>query len=168
MAGGECRDRTGIYVANADGTDPRRVSNSCRIVGTEGPDELHGDFSRVLVGLGGNDTLVADDTYYFFDGDTLYGGLGDDVLEGGYARDVLYGGPGDDTLSGDASADVLVGGPGRDRIVGGGGGDTIGAQDGERDTISCGRDGYGRAGRDVVFADRIDTVGRDCEIVHRR
>jgi len=169
VAGGECRDRNGIYVANADdGTGAHRVSNSCRIVGTDGPDVLHGDFSRVLVGLDGDDTLVADDTYYYFDGNTLLGGPGNDKLEGGYARDTLYGGPGDDTLSGDASADLLVGGPGRDRIDGGGGGDSIGAQDGERDTISCGKNGYGKAGRDIVYADRIDRVASDCEIIHRR
>jgi Tol biopolymer transport system component len=167
-AGGECRDRLGIYVANADGTDRRRVSNSCRIYGTDGPDVLHGDFSQVVLGLGGDDTLYADDTYYYFDGDTLYGGPGNDHLIGGYARDILYGGPGDDTLEGGPSADILIAGPGHDHIDGGGGGDTIGAQDGERDWIDCGGNGYGPAGRDVVYADRIDVVSADCEIVHRR
>ena len=167
-AGGECRDRIGIYVANADGTDARRVSNSCRIVGTDGPDTLHGDFSQVVVGLGGDDTLYADDTYYFFDGDTLLGGPGNDTLVGGFGQDSLYGGPGDDTLSGGPSKDVLVGGSGHDHIDGGGGGDLIGAQDGERDWISCGPNGYGRGGRDVVYADRVDVVASDCEIVHRR
>ena len=73
-AGGECRDRVGIYIANAEGTGRRRLTNDCRIVGTDGPGVLHGDFSRVVLGLGGNDTLYADDTYYFFDGNTLEGG----------------------------------------------------------------------------------------------
>jgi len=166
-AGGECRDRDGIYVADADGTHRHRVTNSCRVVGTSGPDVLHGSFSQVVLGLGGDDTLYADDTYYFFDGDTLYGGAGNDTLVGGYGQDILYGGPGDDVLFGGPSADVLVGGPGRDRIYGGGGGDTIYAADGERDWIDCGKNGYGRAGRDVVYADRVDVVASDCEIVHR-
>jgi Tol biopolymer transport system component len=161
-ASGECRDRVGIYVANVDGSDRRRISNGCRIDGTDGPDILHGGFSQVVLGLGGDDTLYADDTGYSFEGDTLYGGPGKDTLVGGSARDTLSGGPGDDTLSGGPSADILIGGPGRDRISGGGGKDTIGARDGERDRISCGR------GSDIVYADRVDVVGADCEAVHRR
>jgi hypothetical protein len=161
-AGGECRDRLGIYIAHNDGTDARRVTNSCRVIGTDGPDVLHGSFSQVVVGLGGDDALYADDTYYYFDGNTLLGGPGDDRLFGGYGQDTLYGGPGDDTLSGGPSKDILVGGPGHDQIDGGGGDDTIGARDGERDRISCG------SGNDVVYADRVDLVARDCEIVDRR
>lgn len=167
VAGGECRDRDGIYVANADGTNRRRLTNSCRIVGTPGPDVLHGDFSRVLVGLGGNDTLYADDTGYFFQGITLNGGPGADVLNGGYGQDRLLGGPGNDTLLGGPSIDVLIGGPGRDHLSGQGGADTIYARDGQRDTISCGTNGYGKHGQDVVYADSVDAVASDCEIVHR-
>ncbi len=166
-AGGECRDRLGIYVARPDGSDRRRVSNSCRIVGTAGPDVLHADWSRVVLGLAGDDTLYADDTYYYFDGDTLYGGPGNDTLIGGSGEDILYGGPGDDTLTGGPSNDILNGGPGHDHIDGGGGGDTIYAVDGQRDWISCGKNGYGKNGRDTVYADRVDVVASDCEIVHR-
>jgi hypothetical protein len=167
-AGGECRDRVGIYVANADGTQQRRLTNSCRIIGTPGSDVLHADFSRVVLGLGGNDTLYADDTYYFFDGNTLYGGPGNDRLIGGFGQDILNGGPGNDTLTGGPSIDTLIGGPGHDHIEGGGGGDTIYARDGQRDWISCGKNGYGKGGRDVVYADLADVVASDCEIVHRR
>jgi Ca2+-binding RTX toxin-like protein len=168
-AGGECRDRLGIYVANADGSERHRVSNSCRIVGTDGADVLHGSFSQVVLGLGGNDTLYADDTYYYFDGNTLYGGPGDDQLIGGDGTDVLYGGRGDDTLSGGPFRDVLIGGPGRDHIDGGTGNDVTGAHDGERDWITCGTSGPGSGVRekDVVYADKIDIVAPDCEIVHR-
>jgi Ca2+-binding RTX toxin-like protein len=165
-AGGECRDRVGIYVANANGTDRRRLTNSCRVVGTAGPDRLHGSFSQVVLGLAGDDILYADDTYYFFDGDSLYGGPGDDRLVGGFGQDILNGGPGNDVISGGASADIITGGPGNDRIDGGGGGDTIYAKDGRRDVIDCGKNGYGRAGRDTVYADTIDVISH-CEIVHR-
>jgi Tol biopolymer transport system component len=166
VAGGECRDRDGLYVANADGTNRRRVTNSCRVVGTAGPDVLHGSFSQVVLGLGGNDTLYADDTYYFFDGDSLYGGPGNDRLIGGFGRDILNGGPGNDVISGGGSVDTITGGPGRDTINGGGGGDVIYARDGQRDVIDCGKNGYGKAGRDTVYADRIDVIS-NCEIVHR-
>lgn len=165
--GGECRDRLGVYVMRVDGSGLRRLTNSCTITGTPGPDVLHGDFSRVVLGLGGNDTLYADDTYYFFDGNTLNGGPGDDRLVGGFAQDTLLGGPGDDVITGGASRDVITGGPGRDRIDAGGGGDVVYARDGQRDIVHCGKNGYGKAGRDVVYADRIDVVGSDCEIVHR-
>lgn len=126
---------------------------------------MHGDFSRVVLGLGGDDLLFADDTYYFFDGNTLVGGPGNDCLFGGDGQDTLLGGPGNDTLMGGASIDVLVGGPGEDVIHGDGGGDTVYAVDEKRDRISCGKNGYDR--RDRVYADRIDVVAPDCELVHR-
>ena len=93
---------------------PEMPFGNGRLIGTDGPDVLHGSFSQVVVGLAGNDTLYADDTYYFFDGNTLYGGPGDDKLVGGYAQDIVYGGPGDDTFSGGASKDILIGGRGQD------------------------------------------------------
>jgi Tol biopolymer transport system component len=165
-AGGECRDRLGIYVAEPDGSDPRRISNSCRIVGTDGPDVLHAGCSQVVLGLGGNDMLYADDPCYYFEGDTLYGGPGDDTLLGGPGNDILYGGPGNDTIEGGPGSDILVGGPGHDHLDGGNGGDTIYAQDGERDWITCGKPAYNR--RAVVYADQYDVVSPSCEIVHRR
>ena len=53
------------------------------------------------VGLGGADTLI--------------GGSGDDLIEGGTGADQLIGGAGND---------VLVGGPGADQLFGGAGTDT--------------------------------------------
>ena len=120
----------------------------------------------MLLGLTGDDRLFAG-AGTFFEGNTLLGGPGRDRLEGGFARDTLDGGPGADVLRGGPSADVLVGGPGRDDISGQGGGDTIRARDGQRDLIACGKNAWGRAGRDTVYADRVDTVAADCEIVRR-
>jgi Ca2+-binding RTX toxin-like protein len=165
-AGGECRDRIGVYVADAAGANRRRLTNSCRIYGTSGPDVIHADFSRVVYGAAGDDVLYADDTYYFFDGNTLIGGPGNDRLFGGYAQDTLLGGPGNDTIAGGPSIDVIKGGPGRDRIDGEGGGDVIDARDGERDVVRCGPNSYDRV--DSVGADRVDVVASDCELVRRR
>jgi Ca2+-binding RTX toxin-like protein len=128
----------------------------------------HADAARcrapisTAIGLAGNDTLYADDTNGL-DGNTLLGGPGNDQLLGGVGLDTLYGGPGNDNLSGGGSADLLVGGSGHDHIDGGRGNDTIQARDGQRDWISC---GPGR--RDNVFADRVDVIATDCELVHKR
>ena len=165
-AGGECRDRVGIYWANAEATARTRVTNSCRIYGTSGPDVIHADFSRVVYGAAGDDVLYADDTYYFFDGNTLIGGPGNDLLIGGYAQDTLLGGPGNDTIEGGPSIDVIKGGPGRDRIDGEGGGDIIDVRDGERDVVRCGKNSYDSV--DAVDADRLDVIASDCEFVRRR
>lgn len=159
-SGGECRDRTGVYVMRVNGTQRKRLTNDCTIRGTAAADTLHGtDLADVELGLGGNDHLFASDPGYV--GDTLDGGPGNDTLVGGFRQDTLYGGPGDDTLSGGASGDALFGGPGHDRLNGQGGADAIYAVDGQRDVISCG------SGRDVVSADKLDVVASDCESVHR-
>jgi chitodextrinase len=85
--------------------------------------------------------------------DILRGTPGPDVLRGLGGADILYGRGGDD---------VLVGGRGRDRLLGGPGSDVVRANDGVRDTITCG------AGRDFVHADRADRIAPDCERIRRR
>ncbi|PQA86461.1 cadherin domain-containing protein [Hyphococcus luteus] len=47
----------------------------------------------------------------------LFGGAGDDVLEGGAGDDFLYGGGGDDVLQGGAGDDFMSGGDGSDVFV---------------------------------------------------
>ena len=165
-SGGDCRDRPGVYVMRTDGTKRRRLTNSCSIRGTAGPDTLHGTaLADILLGLGGKDRLRASDPGYV--GDTLDGGPGNDVLVGGFRQDTLFGGAGDDVLSGGPSGDTLIDGPGHDRLNGQGGRDVIDARDGQRDRITCGPNAFGKNGRDIVYADRVDVVASDCEIVHR-
>ena len=55
-AGGECGDVHHIYIANADGSGRRLISNNCHIVGTPDNDVLNG---QVVIGLAGNDFLTA-------------------------------------------------------------------------------------------------------------
>jgi hypothetical protein len=58
--GGECRDRTGIYVAGVDGRRAARLTNDCRVIGTERGDVITGTaLADIIVGLGGNDRLRA-------------------------------------------------------------------------------------------------------------
>ena len=85
-------------------------------------------------------------------GDRTHGFGGDDRIEGKAGDDCLYGGRGND---------LIIGGSGHDRIYGGAGDDVIHAEDGHRDVVRCG------AGYDKVYADRIDSVARNCEQVVR-
>lgn len=165
--GGECRDRLGVYVARSDGTAIQRLTNDCRVLGTPHDDALRGtDLADVLIGLAGNDRLTGESTGYV--GDTLRGGVGDDVLVGTTSGDLLHGGNGADRLFGGLSADVLYGGSGEDRIDAQAGRDLVHARDGARDVVFCGTDRGGAPERDEVWADRIDAVSADCEVVHRR
>ena len=91
--------------------------------------------------------------------DTIYGGLGNDVLEAHSGRDLIYGGLGDDTLDGGSDDDTLFGGDGRDEIGGGVGNDILygGADD---DNVSGGEGNdllYGESGDDSIDGD----VGED-------
>lgn len=65
-----------------------------------------------------------------------------------------------DVLRGTARADVIHGKAGNDRLIGLGGNDRFYPGAG-RDTVSCG------PGRDTVYADALDRVSADCELVRR-
>lgn len=54
---------------------------------------------------------------FAFEGRSLVGTSGRDIMLGGDGDDRLDGGPGDDTLNGGLGDDVLAGGPGRDTVV---------------------------------------------------
>jgi hypothetical protein len=87
--------------------------------------------------------------------DTVYGGAGDDFVNGAMQRDRVWGGggsdwirtgDGNDEIWGDAGVDKLVGsggsdavhgGEGDDRVDGGAGDDSLWA-DGGRDVVACG------------------------------
>jgi Ca2+-binding RTX toxin-like protein len=85
---------------------------------------------QVKFGDDKGDSLVGSDAIAFGLGDHLYGGAGNDTLnglggndylEGGAGNDTLIGGTGDDTLAGGAGSDTFqfTTGDGRDIVVGG-------------------------------------------------
>ena len=91
------------------------------------------------------------------------GTAGDDRLVGTPRADVLRGLAGSDRLVGGRGADFLEGGAGRDMHDSGVGDDRVAASyDGARDVVRCG------PGLDVVNADLVDAVARDCELVGLR
>ena len=55
----------------------------------------------------------------------MFGGAGDDTLNGGTGKDFLFGNAGDDTLNGDEGNDRLFGGSGNDSLDGGLGDDIL-------------------------------------------
>lgn len=125
------------------------------LTGSDGPDELtifNVDAGSVLNGRGGDDRLSGFDL-----ADTIDGGAGNDTIEGGYGDDAITGGPGRDAINADVSGTTCHVIQCRMPY----GNDHVDARDGEADAISCG------IGTDVVEADPEDTVGPDCETVHR-
>jgi Ca2+-binding RTX toxin-like protein len=80
--------------------------------------------TRVIVlGQSGDDTITLDRnlTVARF----LYGGEGNDVINGGNATGVQVGGPGNDRLNGGNGRDLLLGGAGVDAFSGGNGDDLL-------------------------------------------
>jgi Ca2+-binding RTX toxin-like protein len=126
----------------ADGPRLTCFGKPATIVGTPGPDILVGGPDDVVVGLGGDDSIMGvtvcggagDDGIgspaietLVETNDKLDGGKGDDVLYGFWGVDVLLGGPGNDYIDdcdgeeddpdgGDPGTDVMRGGPGNDSI----------------------------------------------------
>jgi Ca2+-binding RTX toxin-like protein len=139
---------------NVVGIERIRVSVVGDYVGTDGADEIKvinpgNEGPSSLRGLGGNDTLVAED----FD-DTVDGGAGDDTVEGGHGNDTVTGGPGRDTIYGDATSSHCSWYSCKIPF----GNDTINARDGEVDNVDCG------IGTDTAVVDTIDVVA-NCETV---
>jgi Tol biopolymer transport system component len=99
------------------------------------------------VGTNGSDHIVGSPRR-----DTICARAGYDVVRAGAGNDWIDAGPGYDTV---------IAGQGRDTVLGGGERDTILLRDGARDYVSCGGQ------RDLVLADRLDRVSRDCERVSR-
>jgi Ca2+-binding RTX toxin-like protein len=70
----------------------------------------------VVFGNEGNDRIQVK---YLTQTALLYGGAGDDRLDGSRGYDILIGGDGNDRLDGMEKRDIVIGGAGTDRITGG-------------------------------------------------
>lgn len=130
-------------VAAAETIECRKDKNC---LGTPSSDTMQGTaFADTMVGFARNDTMHGD-----LGDDAMRGDDGFDTMYGGYGEDRMYGGADNDVLEGNNNADTIVGGPGADVIDGGLGPDTVVANDGKRDSISCG------VGFDTAVVDTAD------------
>jgi Ca2+-binding RTX toxin-like protein len=136
---------------------PRCHGRQAKIVGTDGPDVLHGTPERdVILGGGGDDEILGS-----LGNDLLCGGVGDDLIHGGRGNDEVDGGAGTDRVIGDLGDDKIMGGTGNaDEVAGSLGIDTINGGPGEFDLVH-GDYGYDRmdggpgAGDIASFATKI-------------
>jgi hypothetical protein len=170
------------------------TDNAEQLTGGTKQDPAMGTIGQGVLGLGGNDVLIAsadvplascvrggngDDQLRGGPGgdrlkgdngnDRIDGAGGIDVVEGGDGADRLTGGPGNDWIDGDAGPDVIRAGAGNDSITGGAERNDIDAGPGN-DRVSTANGIAERvrcgSGTDQIWADRADRlVG--CERVHR-
>ena len=138
-------------VANANQADADHDGLGTVCDPFEPPLLLPGRCANVKQGTAGADILVGTAA-----GDKLNGLGGPDALFGGAGPDCLNGGRGNDWLSGGAGKDTIKTGPGRNVVDAGSGNDNVQAKNHKPDSIDCG------SGKDVVRADRVDTV-KNCE-----
>lgn len=108
----------GLWLVPAEADEvPTCFGVPATVVGTDGPDILAGsdEQSDVIWGGGGDDVLDGGDFYGSDDfPDLVCGGPGDDRVLGSAGDDELGGGAGDDFLDGKNGADVLRGRRGHD------------------------------------------------------
>jgi hypothetical protein len=157
--------RSEVYLTEAWGGPPNQITGTqcglytARCVhGTDRADRIVGTRRRDVVFPGAGD-------------DSVRSGAGDDRIDTSYGRDAVYAGSGndivhthgnDDVLVGGSGVDLLYPGNGEDRVAGGPGRDWVVTRPDRRiDVIRCG------SGRDAVYAESIDRVARDCEMVRQ-
>ncbi len=130
---------------------PRCKGVPATVVGTAGPDNLHGTSGRDVVFAGAGDDRIRTGDH----NDLICAGPGDDRTAGRAGDDTIHDGSGDGTMTGGAGHDLLFGSTGNDTMRGGPGVDVLKG--------SAGVDWFhGGAGTDFCEAAANETVRR-CE-----
>ncbi|MFH8796958.1 calcium-binding protein [Streptomyces sp. NPDC017941] len=124
-------------VRGGPGDDTLHAHTAHTVRGEEGDDMVMGH--AVLDGGDGMDHLMGDDG-----GQRMWGGRGDDMIEGYGGRDLVYAGSGNDHVMGGDGDDGLLGGSGDDMLHGEGGNDLLVGGSG-KDTVQ------GGPGRNIVL-----------------
>ncbi|WP_305125246.1 calcium-binding protein [Streptomyces odontomachi] len=147
-------DRIDAFLGDGDDTIAAFDPAVDTVSGGPGDDTLHAHTARTVLGGSGNDMVMGPGVLYGGDGmddlmgddgnQQMWGGRGDDMIEGYGGDDVVYGGPGDDHAMGGDGRDIVLGGPGDDTLDGEGGDDLVSGGPGN-DTVE------GGPGRDIVL-----------------
>ncbi|OYT94647.1 MAG: hypothetical protein CFE49_17055, partial [Pseudomonas sp. PGPPP3] len=109
------------YLHNKWGVNGGNTTGTAGIMGTIALDRTWTG-GKLLYGTTGNDTLNVSYTLSAARGtgrvdSVVFGGAGNDILNGGDRVDALYGGDGNDTLTGGLANDWMAGGAGDDSYV---------------------------------------------------
>jgi hypothetical protein len=96
------------------------ISEPPYVYGTPGGETIAGggDAGQIIYGGAGDDTINGTGRI-----DLLYGGSGDDTLKGNDGDDTIYGGSGSDDINGNNGSDIIIGGYGADDLTGSNGDD---------------------------------------------
>src|SRR6266478_2610840 len=96
------------------------ISDPPYVYGTPGGDSIAGggDEGQIIYGGAGNDTLNGTGK-----SDIVYAGSGNDTVKGNDGDDTIYGGSGSDTINANNGNDTIVGGFGADHLAGSNGDD---------------------------------------------
>jgi Ca2+-binding RTX toxin-like protein len=147
-------DRIDVFLGDGDDTIAAFTPGIGTVSGGSGDDELHAHTARTVLGGAGNDMVMGPAALYGGDGmdhlmgdssdQRMWGGRGDDTIEGYGGDDTVYAGPGDDHAMGGDGRDIVLGGPGDDTLDGEGGDDLVCGGTGE-DVLE------GGPGRNVVL-----------------
>lgn len=123
------------------------TNNNDLITGGALGETINGRYGRdVIYGGSGNDIIyAATSSQDEFDSNFIYGGGGDDAIDGSYGDDYIDGGDGNDSISSGGGSDTLIGGIGDDiigsyggsSIYGGAGSDWL-QSSGSNDTVDAG------------------------------
>ena len=128
-------DRIDVFLGDGNDTIAAFTPGIGTISGGPGDDELHAHTARTVLGDAGNDMVMGPAALHGGDGmdhlmgdgsnQQMWGGRGDDMIEGYGGDDTVHAGPGDDHAMGGDGRDIVLGGPGNDTLDGEGGDDLV-------------------------------------------
>ncbi|GAA2564279.1 MULTISPECIES: calcium-binding protein [Streptomyces] len=128
-------DRIDVFLRDGNDTIAAFTPGIGTVSGGPGDDELHAHTARTVLGDAGNDMVMGPAALHGGDGmdhlmgdssnQQMWGGRGDDMIEGYGGDDTVHAGPGDDHAMGGDGRDIVLGGPGNDTLDGEGGDDLV-------------------------------------------
>ncbi|BAZ49482.1 hemolysin-type calcium-binding region [Nostoc sp. NIES-4103] len=167
LAGGTGDD----FLDGGDGLDFLNESGNVNFTLTD--TQLIGLGTDILTGIervtltGGIGDNILDASAFTLGSVYLYGGAGNDTINGGAANDYLLGQDGNDYLNGGASNDYIYGGNGNDTLDGSGGNDYLYGENGN-DNLSggAGNDNLSGGAGDDIFdgGDGIDALSESSDV----